>query len=262
MKVLILLVSLLALGLGLAIAIAGPGAGWGLWEFPVAFKIYGKLAPREALFGIVEAWPVRGAAALAVLGGVLGFVTGAPRLAGFALLCAAIAVGSSTIPLKMRALAAANPVIHDITTDFDDPPMIVTAAGEPRSNPPEYLGDDAVRGTDLTVSESQRLAFPDIAPIETTLSVEDAAVRARDVIQEMGMKLLSDGPIENGGWRVEAAYTSTWFGFIDDFVVRVTPAEGGSVVNVRSKSRVGGSDLGANAERVRAFTKKFKASLV
>ena len=59
------------------------------------------------------------------------------------------------------------------------------------------------------------------------------------------------------GGRIEATDTSMWFGFKDDVVVRVLPhPSGGSRVDVRSVSRVGGSDIGANAKRVRQFLAK------
>ena len=54
--------------------------------------------------------------------------------------------------------------------------------------------------------------------------------------------------------QVEATDTSTFFRFKDDVVVRVRPAPGGgSLVDMRSISRVGGSDVGMNAKRIRAF---------
>jgi uncharacterized protein (DUF1499 family) len=54
--------------------------------------------------------------------------------------------------------------------------------------------------------------------------------------------------------RIEATATTFWFGFVDDVVVRVRPAAGGgSRIDVRSVSRVGKSDVGANAKRIRAY---------
>ena len=53
--------------------------------------------------------------------------------------------------------------------------------------------------------------------------------------------------------RLEATETTRWFGFKDDVVVRVSPTSDGSRVDVRSVSRVGQSDLGVNARRIRAF---------
>jgi len=52
---------------------------------------------------------------------------------------------------------------------------------------------------------------------------------------------------------IEATETTFWFGFKDDVVIRIRPEGAGSRVDVRSKSRVGKSDLGANAARIRRF---------
>jgi uncharacterized protein (DUF1499 family) len=56
---------------------------------------------------------------------------------------------------------------------------------------------------------------------------------------------------------IEATETSFWYGFKDDVVIRVTGVDRESRIDIRSKSRVGKSDLGKNAERIRAFQKKF-----
>jgi uncharacterized protein (DUF1499 family) len=54
---------------------------------------------------------------------------------------------------------------------------------------------------------------------------------------------------------IEATYTTYWFGFKDDMVVRITPEKTGSRIDVRSVSRVGVSDVGTNAKRIRRFLK-------
>jgi uncharacterized protein (DUF1499 family) len=46
--------------------------------------------------------------------------------------------------------------------------------------------------------------------------------------------------------------TTFWFSFKDDVLIRLRPADGGSRVDVRSLSRVGGGDVGTNAKRIRA----------
>ena len=56
--------------------------------------------------------------------------------------------------------------------------------------------------------------------------------------------------------RIEATDTTFWFGFKDDVVVRVQPADNGSRIDVRSESRVGKSDVGTNARRIRAYLAK------
>jgi uncharacterized protein (DUF1499 family) len=78
--------------------------------------------------------------------------------------------------------------------------------------------------------------------------------KAIDAARSLGWEIVSsDAP----GGRIEATDTSMWFGFKDDVVVRVLPdPSGGSRVDVRSVSRVGTSDIGANAKRVREFLAK------
>jgi uncharacterized protein (DUF1499 family) len=65
--------------------------------------------------------------------------------------------------------------------------------------------------------------------------------------------------------RIEGTDTTTWFGFKDDVVIRIsTDGSGsgsGSRVDIRSKSRVGGSDVGANAERIRDYLAALKVRL-
>jgi uncharacterized protein (DUF1499 family) len=74
----------------------------------------------------------------------------------------------------------------------------------------------------------------------------------------MGLRL-TGADLASG--RLEATATSFWYGFTDDMVVRITEAAQGTRVDVRSKSRVGRSDLGQNARRVRTVLAKLKAQL-
>ncbi len=70
----------------------------------------------------------------------------------------------------------------------------------------------------------------------------------------MGLELVNEAP-QSG--MIEATATTFWFGFKDDLVVRIRPSGTGSVVDVRSVSRVGVSDLGANARRIGEFLTGF-----
>jgi uncharacterized protein (DUF1499 family) len=56
--------------------------------------------------------------------------------------------------------------------------------------------------------------------------------------------------------RIEATDTTFWFGFKDDIVIRVAATSGGSRIDVRSVSRVGRSDVGTNAKRIRCYLKR------
>lgn len=68
--------------------------------------------------------------------------------------------------------------------------------------------------------------------------------------REMGWTVV-DSAADDG--RIEAVATTFWFGFNDDVVIRVTESGSGTRVDMRSVSRVGVSDVGTNAARIRAF---------
>jgi uncharacterized protein (DUF1499 family) len=76
------------------------------------------------------------------------------------------------------------------------------------------------------------------------------------VAQDLGWEVVEADP---AGGRLEATDTTTWFGFKDDVVVRIRPADGGSRVDVRSVSRTGRSDVGTNARRIRAYLRSLGA---
>lgn len=257
------LFGLMALGCAAAIGLAGPGSRLGLWDWSFGLSLIRAVASPETIPGLPVP-PILLAAGLALIGAVGAFVKKHGRTGAFAVVSALLAGAALMVPLKMKAAFEANPFIHEVTTDFDNPPAIVAAAGLARKNPADYRGADLVpQSTDgLTVAQAQRKAFPDIQPIMVAADLETARERARAVIAGMKMEILAEGPDgdqSGAGWRIEAVSTSPWFGFKDDFIVRLTPRDGGTLVDLRSKSRVGGSDLGANAARVRDFTKRFNA---
>lgn len=240
------LVSFAAMAIALAIATSGPGARFGVWDYGFGLTLLRQLA-----------LPALIASGLAAIAFVYALLRARP-LAWAPLLATIAAASAASVPLQMKARAEANPFIHDITTDFENPPPILAAADLPRKNPAAYAGaEPAPRAVPpISTADAQRQAFPDIAPLELPISVGEATAKAKAAIAQMKMEILAEGPDgdETGaGWRIEAASTSAWFGFKDDFIVRLTSTENGVRVDVRSKSRVGVSDLGANAARVRAF---------
>lgn len=148
------------------------------------------------------------------------------------------------------------PPIHDITTDTSNPPAfdaVLALRGE-QSNPVEY---GAGLGSPGELAQLQAGAYPDVKPLQTDLSRGDAVARADKVLADMGMEVVN---VDAEAGIVEAVATTFWFGFKDDLVVRVTPQAEGSLVDVRSVSRVGRSDLGANAARIQRFLHQFKGS--
>ena len=109
-------------------------------------------------------------------------------------------------------------------------------------NPPGYAG--------RAVAVQQERAYPDIRPALLAVAPITAFQRALAAARTQGWEIVAAAPAEG---RIEASDTSFWFGFVDDVVIRVTPTDEGSRVDIRSKSRVGGSDVGINAKRIRKF---------
>ena len=104
-------------------------------------------------------------------------------------------------------------------------------------------------------SEVQRRAYPDIRPLLLPVAPNVAFERAKGAMEEAGWQIVREDP---SAGRIEAVATTRWFGFKDDVVVRITADGTGSRVDMRSKSRVGRSDLGTNAQRIRAYQRRLQ----
>jgi uncharacterized protein (DUF1499 family) len=157
----------------------------------------------------------------------------------------------AAIPLAIAAylysIGGSAPIIHDISTDTVRPPEYLAAAKqrEPDDNPLVWSE---------SVGQAQRESYHDLHSIESALTVEQALERAGQVAQELGWEIIDR---ESRAGYLEAVDTSFWFGFKDDIVIRVEPGTSGSVIDLRSTSRVGRGDLGANARRIKQFIEKF-----
>jgi uncharacterized protein (DUF1499 family) len=106
------------------------------------------------------------------------------------------------------------------------------------------------------VASLQREGYPDIKPIVLGVPPAEAFKRVDQMATAMGWDVVARAPAEG---RLEAIDTTRWFGFHDDIVVRIKPDGTGSRIDIRSKSRVGRSDLGVNAQRIREFTQRLTA---
>ena len=168
-----------------------------------------------------------------------------------------LSIGLSMLPMIIMgpqiAGARSVPPIHDITTDTGTPPEFYKIVKH-RAHAP----NDLVYGSEQLPAEElaamQLAAYPDVKPLDTVLSVAAAVSRAESVLQSQGLDIVSADPQAG---MVEATATSFWFGFKDDLVVRVTATQSGSRIDVRSVSRVGQSDIGANARRIEKFLAAF-----
>ena len=150
--------------------------------------------------------------------------------------------------VAMIAPSIGKPVIHDITTDLADPPQFVAA--------PTRRGADAnplARDTELDAA--QHAGYPDLAGIASPLAPAEALARAAAVARGLGWEVYAEDPAQG---TLEASETTFWFRFTDDVAIRVRPDAGGSRVDLRSVSRVGKGDLGANARRIERFRAAFE----
>jgi hypothetical protein len=221
----------------LLLALAGPGVRVGLWTFRTGFQLLqwgAYLGIAVAVVAVIQllvpSW--RGPSALPLVAAL-----------GFGLIAAGV-------PWFWRHRAEQVPPIHDITTDVQDPPAFVDVlplrATAP--NPATYGGRE--------VAEQQEKAYPDIRTLELpAMSPGAAYARALGAVRSEGWDLVSADSVAG---RIEATATTGWFGFKDDVVVRIRSEGSGSKVDVRSVSRVGGSDVGTNARRIRAYLQKVK----
>ena len=100
------------------------------------------------------------------------------------------------------------------------------------------------------MSDLQAEAYPDLLPIATERSPGAAFDRALELVRDFGWDIHTQ---DRFALLIEATATTFWYGFKDDVIIRIRPDDGGSIVDVRSLSRFGGSDFGKNADRIRKF---------
>ena len=186
------------------------------------------------------------AAAATILLSVIWVVAAAVTRSGSGLLLVVIgvvlAVGAGQAPLRMKAKADSVPFIHDITTDTAAPPAFVALVPVRASAP---------NGVDYTTDPAEQLkGYPDIKTFKSTKPAAELFEKALAVAKTMKWDVVSSSSDEG---RIEATDTTAWWGFKDDIVIRVAADGNGSKLDIRSMSRVGKSDLGKNAERIRAF---------
>ncbi|HTT82757.1 MAG TPA: DUF1499 domain-containing protein [Rhizomicrobium sp.] len=248
--------SLAALFVSIAVAlVAGLGTRSGLWNYDLGlfgifpFAIYSGLA--AFAFGL--SWMLT--ALFAGEGpGALSAVTG---------FVGAIAVLWVPLDDLYRAqIEQTLPPIHDISTDTEHAPAFIAPGSPGQHVPPPYDGLKRVRyGGHINAMETlQKLAYGEIKPY-SQLGTTPAKLfrRALAAARNMGWTIVAVIPDSQGGF-IQATDTTLLFGLTDDIVLRVRPAGIGARLDIRSRSRVGESDFGRNAARIRAYRNKLGAT--
>jgi uncharacterized protein (DUF1499 family) len=236
-----------ALGFWLSIAgvigmILSPlGFRFGVWDFAVALRTVLKFATFAALAGV----------ALSLIGLVLAKLASPSVPVGRAfagLIIGGIFAGYVVAQFnKVQSL----PYIHDITTDTANPPTFVALADARKAsaNGLEYQGAE--------IAGKQKQAYPEIVPLSSQLPPVELFKKAETAARMAGWEIAA---ADAQAGRIEATATSLIYRFKDDIVIRITPAGNGSQLDMRSMSRVGQSDVGTNAKRIREFIVALKVA--
>jgi len=220
--------------------LSGYGYQWNFWELGTAFTILRYSAYTAiglSVISLVSIWFLRKDGFKVVTLSVI----------------ALLLMGSASITaLYWQQKARSVPPIHDISTDLENPPefvaMVRLRADAP--NPPEYAGEET--------ANIQREAYPNIQPLLLNADIQDVMDEAVLLITERKWHLVA---INRSAGRIEATEKLSWFGFKDDVVILFTETNGGTRVDMRSKSRIGRSDIGVNADRIDKYLSDLKSKI-
>jgi uncharacterized protein (DUF1499 family) len=224
-------------GVGLCLLALAP-LGWRVGWWPYGFGLYWMMP----VSGLVAA----GAVILSAL--TLTRWWSQLHLSGLVMLFVALALGAVLVyvPSQYWHTRITVPLIHDISTDTDNPPRfnaVLTAR--------TAEGANGIDGRDWQLAQMQKAAYPDLAPVMTALPVTRTFNEALNVAKLMPGWIIVAFDVDAG--VIEASQQSRWFRFTDDIVIRVVGDEVGSRIDMRSTSRQGQSDYGVNATRIRAY---------
>lgn len=248
-------------------AIAALGTKWGFWPWQVGLgQMTIGIGPGIAMLAL----------GLSLVSQLISLIK-APRTQPFILSLGATLIAAFCM-FRLAALGAqanALPPLHDIQTDWSNPvqyseALMAARAAQGETNPvldaptvPDYADARWPGTAGRLVSELQEEAetkegskgtvYPKMETIYFDQSPAEVAAVAERIIDRRGWEIVFAG--ETGRdmgeeLQIDATATSGWFGFKDDVAVRVRPVEGATAVDIRSTSRVGLSDLGANSTRV------------
>jgi hypothetical protein len=238
-------------GIGLALVLlSGPLTGLGLFNFQIG--LLGMVAGAGICFL---------AMVLCAFGQFVSRRRGHKDLARKALLMILPCVGVLGFLYFQTYKAFTVPPIHEVSTSLISPPPFQTLKLRD-----DYLKNVPTRRWDglvpMTMEQRWRTwheaFYGDIKTIETPWTIPETTQRAEAIARKLGWEIVRSEPAKG---QIEATATSRWFRFKDDIAIRVMQGPFMTIVDIRSISRVGQSDLGANAARVRAFLAAMKAEM-
>ncbi len=183
-------------------------------------------------------------ALLALMGGYGGDGVHTQK-AGIAVVLALVVL---YMPLSTLRKGGNVPPIHDISTDLDTPPVFSAV-------PATRAASDNSLDINADVQAQQKAFYTELAPLRLAGSPSDNFAKALAAAEAMGWDIVAQ---DASAGTLEATATTAMFGFKDDVSIRLTSDAGATKVDVRSASRVGISDLGANAARIETYLAALK----
>lgn len=225
---------------------------WGL-RLAIAAPVIALVLLALFRFGVMDfRLPLLGVA-LAVLLAIVALLMGVMALIGGyggdgvytqkAVIAVVLAVVVLYAPLSTLRKGGNVPPIHDISTDLDNPPVFVAV-------PALRAASDNSLEIKAEVQAQQKAFYTDLAPKRLDGLPSDNFAKALAAAQAMGWEIVAQ---DASAGTLEATATTALFGFKDDVSIRLSADAGATKVDMRSVSRVGVSDLGANAARIEAY---------
>ncbi|AFY38374.1 hypothetical protein Lepto7376_2075 [[Leptolyngbya] sp. PCC 7376] len=164
---------------------------------------------------------------------------------------AAIAVLPSMVAIPMVMNDLRYPRINDVATNVEAPPTFVAAL---------QIAPNTRR--DMSFPEKNgpiiHKAYPNIHPLILDEPLEHVFQRIETLARiQPGWVITRHDAIT---FTLEGEATTSFFRFIDDFIIHVSDYEGKARIDIRSKSRDGLVDAGANAKRIQTFFKQLDNS--
>lgn len=244
----------LALLLPVYFVVAALGTKFGLFEWRIGFGLLVFKLGALVLFGVFG---------FAAIGLLLALLVKPRRGWGRALIALLVPTLALGFVVSVMAKARTIPPIHDVSTNIQDPPqytpsVIAARAAIDGGNTVSSMTAPVAMLKGKSVGDVGQAAYPDIKTLTLAMPAAEAIGLTASAAKAQGLKVVT---VDAAAGRVEAVAESFWFGFKDDVAIRVRPdsAAGSSVVDIRSTSRVGVGDLGANAKRVRGLLAALKA---
>jgi uncharacterized protein (DUF1499 family) len=195
------------------------------------------LAIIVAIIGLVRIW----------FGGQIG--------AGQACAGIAIALIGLALPIYYLSLFFMLPRLNDVETTPRAPMQFSQLAALRPADANRIVEPD------LAAAELQEKAYPDLRPMELERSVTETFDIAHEAVKRLGWTIaLNEPPGEQPG-RIEATDRTMLMGYTDDVLIRVNGDDTHAFIDVRSVSRYGIHDFGANAERIRTLFAEVKSAL-